>query len=96
MGEKKAHALEFEDGTLEADGFFILRAAIAPQSLVPGLDTENGFIKVDTDMRTNIPGCFAAGDCTGRPHQYMRAAGQGQTAALNAVSYIDNLNTIKK
>lgn len=89
FGEQKATGLKLDSSTLEADGIFVLRDAIAPASLVPGIETENGFIKVDASMRTNLVGLFAAGDCTGKPHQYMRAAGQGQTAALEAVSYMD-------
>jgi thioredoxin reductase (NADPH) len=56
-----------------------------------GIEIENGFIKVNAAMETNIPGCYAAGDCVGKPHQFLKAAGQGQTAALNAVSYLDSL-----
>ena len=40
-------------------------------------------------MATNIPGCFAAGDLTGRPYQYIKAAGEGNVAALSAVAYLD-------
>lgn len=40
-------------------------------------------------MKTNISGCFAAGDCTGKPYQYIKSAGEGQIAALSAVSYLD-------
>ena len=40
-------------------------------------------------METNIPGCYACGDCVGKPYQYLKAAGQGQVAALNAVAYLD-------
>ncbi len=43
-------------------------------------------------MKTNIEGCFAAGDCTGRPYQYMKAAGEGNVAALSAVAYLDSKN----
>lgn len=89
LGEGKARGLALADGTLDADGIFILRDTIAPSSLVPGIAVEDGFVKVDAAMRTSIDGLFAAGDCTGKPHQYMRAAGQGQTAALNAAAYID-------
>jgi thioredoxin reductase (NADPH) len=88
-GTRKAERLVLTDRVLEVDGVYILREAVAPASLVPGLATENGYIATDRDMRTNLPGCFAAGDCTGKPHQYMRAAGQGQTAALNAAAYLD-------
>ena len=36
-------------------------------------------------------GLYAAGDISGKPYQYMKAAGEGQMAALNAVSYIDSI-----
>lgn len=90
-GESKVESLVLQDRTLKVDGVFVLRDTIAPEALIPGIETRGGFIAVDSEMRTNLPGCFAAGDCTGKPHQYMRAAGQGQTAALNAAAYIDTL-----
>lgn len=96
FGDTKVTGLKLEVSTLVVDGVFVLRETVAPESLVPGLEIENGFIRTDASMRTNILGLFAAGDCTGRPHQYMRAAGQGQTAALEAVSYMDKLKTLKK
>ena len=39
-------------------------------------------------MKTNIDGLFACGDCVGRPYSYLKSAGQGLTAALNAVDYL--------
>jgi thioredoxin reductase (NADPH) len=90
-GEGKVRRLMLNTGVLAVDGVFILRETIAPASLVPGREPQDGFIRVDADMQTGIPGLYAAGDCTGKPHQYMRAAGQGQTAALNAVAYLDRL-----
>lgn len=45
-------------------------------------------VKVDLQMRTNIPGCFACGDIAGKPYQYIKAAGQGNVAALSAVEYL--------
>lgn len=95
LGDKKVTGLKLDGGTIETDGVFVLRETIAPSSLVPGLELQDGFIKVDAMMRTNLAGLYAAGDCTGKPHQYMRAAGQGQTAALAAVSYIDEKNKTK-
>jgi thioredoxin reductase (NADPH) len=91
MGEKTVSGLRTKDGVIELDGVFVLREVIAPSSLVPGLRAENGFVAVNSDMLTNIPGLYAAGDCTGKPHQLMRAAGQGQTAALKATAWIDSL-----
>ena len=45
-------------------------------------------IRVDLQMRTNLPGCFACGDAVGPPYQYIKAAGQGNVAALSAVAYL--------
>ena len=42
-------------------------------------------------MKTNIAGCFAAGDCVGKPYQYIKSAGEGNIAALSSVKYLDNL-----
>ena len=39
-------------------------------------------------MATNLPGCYAVGDCTGRPYQYTKAAGEGNVAAHSVVSYL--------
>lgn len=88
-GKDRVEALVLDSGPVEVDGVFVLRETIAPDTLVPGLRLEDGYIRVDSDMRTNLEGCFAAGDCTGKPHQYIRAAGQGQTAALGAVAWLD-------
>lgn len=88
-GDAHVSSLVLEDRVLKVDGVFLLRESISPASLLPGIAMEDAFIAVDANMRTSLPGCFAAGDCTGKPHQYMRAAGQGQTAALGAVAYLD-------
>lgn len=81
--------LKLADGeSVEADGVFLLREDLSPTSLLPGLDMENDFIKVDRLMRTNIDGCFAAGDCVGAPFQYIKSAGEGNIAAHSAIAYM--------
>lgn len=50
--------------------------------------TDQGYIKVDEKMRTNIRGLCAAGDVTGIESQYVIAAGQGATAALTISKYL--------
>ena len=77
------------EGAYVADGVFVLREAIAPSQLVPGLETEGGHVKVDRNMAASIPGVFACGDVTGTPYQYIKAAGEGNIAALSAVKYLD-------
>ena len=68
---------------------FILRQAVAPTDLLPQLETENGTIRVDRAMATNLPGVYAAGDCTGGPLQVAKAVGEGLIAALSACEYLD-------
>ena len=75
-------------GSYQADGIFILRDAMSPDKLVPGLEINEGHIVVDRTMSTNIEGVFACGDITGKPYQYIKAAGEGNVAALSAVSYL--------
>lgn len=79
------------DGQMHAcDGVFILRKAVAPADLLTGLETENGAIRVDRSMVTNLPGVFAAGDCTGRPYQVAKAVGEGLVAGECAAEYLDS------
>lgn len=91
VGEEKVSSIKTDDGELETDGVFVLKDSISPGQLVPGLEVEDGHIKVDREMKCNIPGCFAAGDCVGKPYQYIKSAGEGNIAALSAVKYIDTL-----
>jgi thioredoxin reductase (NADPH) len=45
---------------------------------------EEGYIKVDRNMRTSVPGVFAAGDITGGLKQIVVAASEGAIAATSA------------
>lgn len=73
------------------DGVFIFRAAMPLGMLLSDLRTEGSFIPVDRAMRTNVPGVFAAGDCTGKPLQVAKAVGEGNIAAISAAEYIASL-----
>lgn len=70
------------------DGVFILRSAVAPDKLVPGIALAGNHVAVNSRMETNLPGLFACGDIVGPPYQYIKAAGQGNIAALSAVEYL--------
>ena len=89
VGEAKVNKLILKNSEIETDGIFILKDAIPPSQLVPGLKEEDGHIKVDRLMATNLKGCFAAGDCVGKPYQYIKAAGEGNIASLSAVNYLN-------
>ena len=83
--------LVLDNNEIEVDGIFIIKDSISPAQLVPGLLIEDDHILVDRYMKTNIKGCFAAGDCVGKPYQYIKAAGEGNIASLSAVKYLDEL-----
>lgn len=91
LGEKKVEALRADSVTLPCEGVFILRPSMAPADLLPGLALEGGYIKTDRNMATNLPGVFAAGDCTGLPLQVSKAVGEGQVAGHRASEYVDTL-----
>lgn len=92
IGEDKVSSLKLKNSEIDTDGIFILRDSISPGQLVPGLKIVENHIEVDRLMKTNINGCFAAGDVIGKPYQYIKAAGEGNIAALSAVSYIDSVS----
>ena len=91
-GSPRVTGLSLSDGeTLPVDGLFCLRDAIALNTLLPKLALEGGHIAVDRAMATNLPGCYAAGDCTGRPYQYAKAVGEGNVAAHSVLQYLGRL-----
>ena len=86
--ENGKRVVRTDGGSYEADGVFVLREAVAPDTLVPGLESENGHVKVNRKMETNLPGLFACGDVTGTPYQYVKAAGEGNVAAISAALFL--------
>jgi alkyl hydroperoxide reductase subunit F len=79
------------DQTVEVEGVFI------QIGLVPNTDwlkdtvelTAWGEVVVDHHNSTNIPGVFAAGDCTNIPYkQIIIAMGEGSNASLGAFDYL--------
>jgi len=83
-GDMRASGLVVGGEETPFDGVFIFREAMALSSLLPGLEMDGAFIRVDRQMRTSLPGVFAAGDCTGLPLQVAKAVGEGCIAALCA------------
>ncbi len=90
-GGMKADTLVFAGEEYKVDGVFIIKDTVSVTRLVPGLQYENGAIVVDRHMATSVPGVFAAGDCTGKPYQLSKAAGEGNVAALSACDYLAGL-----
>jgi len=84
LGDVRASGLTAGGEELPFDGVFIFRETMALSSLIPGLNMDGAFIRVDRQMKTSIPGVYAAGDCTGLPLQVAKAVGEGCVAALAA------------
>lgn len=88
-GEKRTDSIELTDGAkIPVDGVFFLRSAVAPATLLNGLEMDGVHIAVNRSCATNMPGCFAAGDCTGRPYQITKAVGEGNIAAHAMLEYL--------
>lgn len=85
--------------TIEADeddglfGLFGFIGLLPNTALYEGvIDMENGYVKTDDNMRTNIPGVYAAGDLRVKSlRQVVTAAADGAIAAMQAEHYIANL-----
>lgn len=92
-GGMKVEQLVTDKRELDVDGIFLLRECVSPEKLVPGLKLDGNHVDVDRKMACNLKGCFACGDITGAPYQYIKAAGEGNVAALSAVAYLDQLKT---
>lgn len=99
-GDSKVTSVQLTDtmtgrqSELAADGVFIFIGLIPRTSLFQTLPVdENGYVKTDEDMRTVIPGLFAAGDVRSKSfRQVVTACADGAIAANEAAKYIRNLN----
>ena len=79
------------DKEVQVDGVFMLRESVSPAVLMEGLEMRDGHVVVTRDMQTNLQGCYAAGDCTGRPYQYAKAVGEGNVAAHAVSAFVSEL-----
>lgn len=95
-GTFRVQELVTDCGSHAVDGIFFLRDSVSPAQLVPGLKIEENHIVVDRQMRTNLKGCFACGDVTGAPYQYIKSAGEGNVAALSAVAYLAEMKRARQ
>lgn len=92
-GKKILNSVIFQDGTsLSISGLFVAVGVAGSTALAKklGAATENNKILVDENMATNIPGLFAAGDCTGGLLQISKAVYEGAKAGLEVIKYLRN------
>lgn len=79
---------------LPADGVFIFVGLTPNTAAFRGLIAldEGGYVKVDANMQTSVPGIFACGDCIAkRLRQVVTACGDGATAAFSTQLYVEDL-----
>lgn len=88
VGEQRVSGLRFRDRELPVDGMFFLKQSVSPAVLVSGIEMDGAHVKTGRDMSTSLAGCYACGDCTGRPYQYAKAAGEGNVAAHSVIAYL--------
>lgn len=88
LGESTVTAVVANGQTIPCQGAFLLRDRVIPSALIPNLALDGNSIAVNRAMETNLPGVFAAGDCTGLPLQIAKAVGEGQVAAMSADRYL--------
>ena len=89
-GDRLAGA-RLENGDLvEIDGAFVAYGTAGSVDLARkiGALVQNGSITVNKDMATNVPGLYAAGDCTGGLLQIVKAAYEGAAAGLSVIRYL--------
>jgi thioredoxin reductase (NADPH) len=98
-GDKKLEKLTLHNvrtgaqSELAVDGIFLYIGGDPNTAYLSGLGVsldEKGFIVTDGDMKTNIPGVFAAGDCRSKMfRQVVTAAGDGAVAAWSVEKYLE-------
>ena len=89
-GMERVCGLRAEDDALTpVNGLFVALGTAGSVDLARkiGAGTENNRVVVDGDMATNVPGLYAAGDCTGGLLQVVKAAYEGAVAGLAAAKY---------
>lgn len=90
-GENKIQEIEFEDNSkIKTDGLFIALGIAGSSEFAKklGIMTNKDKIIVNENMETNIPGIYAAGDCTGGLLQVSKAVYEGAKAGLQAIKYL--------
>ncbi|MDH4464247.1 MAG: alkyl hydroperoxide reductase subunit F [Acidovorax sp.] len=93
----KVNGLKYKDRATNVEHLVPLEGVFVQIGLVPNTEwlkgtvelSKFGEIVVDAKGHTNVPGVFAAGDCTTVPYkQIVIAAGDGSKAALSAFDHL--------
>lgn len=97
IGDKMLHSIRLDKphkgkSILEVDGVFVSIGHIPQTDMLNGLGVRldaNGFVEVDRNSCTNVPGFFAAGDVTNREFkQAITGVAEAVTAVYWAYQYV--------
>lgn len=94
-GEKVLEKVEFKDNTiLLTSGVFVALGVASSSNLARklGAQVDGTKIVVDSNMSSNIPGLYAAGDCTGGMLQVAKAVYEGAKAGTEAVKFLRSIS----
>lgn len=92
-GMDVVESIQFSNGeSLPVSGLFVAIGVAGSTDLAKkiGSQTDNNKIIVDEHMATNIPGLYAAGDCTGGLLQISKAVYEGAKAGTELIKYLRN------
>jgi len=99
IGDDRVKSIRFKENgqekILDTDGVFVEIGLIPNTGFIKDFLRLNkyGEIPIDELCRTEIEGCFCAGDISSVPEkQIIVAAGEGATAALSAYRFLTNTN----
>ena len=87
-GDRRVQRIVFADESqMDADGVFLAVGTPGSSELARklGVLLDDGKVAVGAQMETNVPGIYAAGDCTGGLLQVVKAVHEGAVAGLAAV-----------
>ena len=99
QGEKKVEGVQLknlksgETTGFKTDGVFIFIGHDPNTAFIKGFVQmdDHGYVTTDPQLRTSVPGVFAAGEIrAGAVKQLVAAAGEGCEAALQAQAYLDH------
>ena len=97
-GKEKVNAIDIlnkltgKTKTLPIDGVFVAIGRTPDTALLQDLIEldSSGYIVTDSDMKTSLPGVFAAGDARGKKlRQIVTATSDGAIAALGVINYLN-------
>jgi thioredoxin reductase (NADPH) len=95
-GSNSFEKIFFKDGTsLSVSGVFVALGTAGSTDFAKklGAETNGKNIVVDEKMATNVPGLYAAGDCTGGMYQIAKAVYEGAKAGTEVVKYLKTISS---